>query len=141
MLQVELLQEIGTPREEPPVTPGRPPAKGAPAAAPPGMLDLSGMTLGPCPLVLADQAAGAQVLQLHLQSAEPLPDILQPASVAAGMPASMPQLLHLPVVGCAKNNQCASSAHPSCMHSCCAAVSKVAMHMLIGSGATTYIPK
>lgn len=84
-LQVQLLQEIGTPREERPVTPGRPPAKGAPAAAPPGVVDLSGMTLGPCPLVPADQAAGAQVVQLHLQSAEPLPDTLQAASVAAGM--------------------------------------------------------
>lgn len=86
-LQVQLLQEIGTPREEPPVTPGRPPAKGAPAAAPPGVVDLSGMTLGPCPLVPADQAAGSQVVQLHLQSAEPLPDTLQAASVAAGTTA------------------------------------------------------
>lgn len=82
--QVQLLQEIGTPREEAPVTPGRPPAKGAPAAPPPGMVDLSGLTLGPCPLVPADQAAGAQVVQLHLHSAEPLPDTLQAAAAAAG---------------------------------------------------------
>ena len=85
---MQLLQEVGTPREEPPVPPGRPPAKGAPAAAPPGVVDLSGMTLGPCPLVPADQAAGAQVVQLHLQSAEPLPDTLQAVSVAAGTTAT-----------------------------------------------------
>lgn len=85
---MELLQEIGTPHEEPPLTPGRPPARGAPAAAPPGVVDLSGMTLGPCSLVPADQAAGAQVVQLHLQSAEPLPDSLQAASAAAGTTAS-----------------------------------------------------
>ena len=86
--QVQLLQEIGTPREEAPVTPGKPPAKGPPAAALPGVVDLSNMTLGPCPLVPADQAAGAQVVQLYLRSAEPLPDTLQAASVAAGTTAT-----------------------------------------------------
>lgn len=95
-LQVQLLQEIGTPREEPPVTPGRGTAKGAPAAAPPGVVDLSGLTLGPCPLVPADQAVGAQVVQLHLQSAEPLPDTLQAASVAAGITGTAQALSCMP---------------------------------------------
>ena len=52
------------------------------------MVDLSQLTLGPCTLVPSDQAAGAQVVQLHLQSAGPLPDTLQAAATAAGQPAS-----------------------------------------------------
>ncbi len=51
------------------------------------MVDLSQLTLGPCTLVPSDQAAGAQVVQLHLQSAGPLPDTLQAAATAAGQPA------------------------------------------------------
>ena len=90
---MQLLQEIGTPREEAPVAPGRPPAKGTPAASPPGMVDLSGLTLGPCPLVPADQAAGAQVVQLHLHSAEPLPDTLQAAAAVAGASAIANQIV------------------------------------------------
>ncbi len=52
------------------------------------MVDLSQLTLGPCTLVPSDQAAGAQVVQLHLKSAGPLPDTLQAAATAAGQPAS-----------------------------------------------------
>lgn len=83
------MQETGTPREDPLITPGKPPAKGAPATPPPGVVDLSQLTLGPCTLVPSDQAAGAQVVQLHLQSAGPLPDTLQAAATAAGQPASL----------------------------------------------------
>lgn len=118
-LQVQLLQEVGPPREEPPVTPGRATAKGAPPAALPGVVDLSGLTLGPCPLVPADQAVGAQVVQLHLQSAEPLPDTLQAASVAAGttgtaqalscMPGFMLCLIQVLKVKCCSNHAACSS--------------------------------
>lgn len=82
---MQCLQEVGTPREDPPVTTSKPQAKGPPLAPPPGVVDLSGLTLGPCPLVPADHAAGAQVVKLHLQSAEPLPDTLQAAAAAAGI--------------------------------------------------------
>ena len=47
---------------------------------------MSQLTLRPCALVPADQAAGAQVVQLHVQSAGPLPDGLQAAAAAAGWP-------------------------------------------------------
>lgn len=128
--QVQLLQEIGTPREEPPVTPGRTPAKGAPAAAPPGVVDLAGLTLGPCPLVTADQAVGAQVVQLHLQSAEPLPDTLQAAAAAAGMtgfcaPASSCMLRRMT---CAMCFIAQVMLHAAVV--CCAATFTPALHWL-----------
>ena len=50
---------------------------------------MSQLTLRPCALVPADQAAGAQVVQLHVQSAGPLPDALQAAAAAAGWPLSV----------------------------------------------------
>ncbi len=53
------------------------------------MVDLSQLALGPCTLVPSDQAAGAQVVQLHLQSAGPLPDTLQAAATAAGQLAPL----------------------------------------------------
>ncbi|KAA6417329.1 MAG: tetratricopeptide repeat 18, partial [Trebouxia sp. A1-2] len=92
---VQLLQETGTPREDPLISPGKPPAKGAPTAPPPGIVDLSQLTLGPCTLVPSDQAAGAQVVQLHLQSAGPLPDTLQAAATAAAVEANQPLYLEL----------------------------------------------
>lgn len=45
---------------------------------------MSQLTLGPYALVPADQAAGGQVVQLHMHSAEPVPDTLQAATTAAG---------------------------------------------------------
>ena len=123
-VQVQLLQEIGTPREEPPVTPGRAAPKGAPTASP-GAVHLSGLTLGPCSLVPADQAAGAQVVQLHLQSAEPLPDTLQAASVAAGKTGTaqalsgvsgfMLCLIQVLLKSCSSGVQCAAMVAPA-MH-------------------------
>ena len=119
-VQVQLLQEIGTPREEPPVTPGRAAPKGAPAAASLGVVDLSGLTLGPCSLVPADQAVGAQVVRVHLQSAEPLPDTLQAASVAAGKTGTaqalsgvsgfMMCLIQVLLKSCSSGVQCAAMA-------------------------------
>ncbi|KAL0022439.1 hypothetical protein WJX79_000099 [Trebouxia sp. C0005] len=94
-VKVQLLQETGTPREDPLISPGKPPAKGAPTAPPPGIVDLSQLTLGPCTLVPSDQAAGAQVVQLHLQSAGPLPDTLQAAATAAGGALTVSCGLHL----------------------------------------------
>ena len=86
--QVQLLQEMGTPREEPPVTPGRAPAKGAPAPPPPGMVDLSQLTLGPCALIPADRPARGQGVALQVHSAGPLPEPLQAAASAAGLPTT-----------------------------------------------------
>ena len=90
-----MLQDLGPPREEPPAAaPSKPPAKGAPAAPPPGIVDLSQLTLGPCPLVPADQAAASQVVQLHVQSAAPLPDALPAAVTAAGTDAHSGSHVH-----------------------------------------------